>query len=342
MTSQRISYFDIAKGIGILWVVFYHSMLFLQSYDEALVWGRYEKVINFAFPFAMPLFFVISGYLSQKALGGVWRDFINKRILPLLYLFGLWSLIRWIYFACFQDNILNETEGQTPLQLLTLWIAPTGTLWFIWSLAIFFLISRLLINIPAFIPLSISLIISILTYADIITFETFAYRTLALYLPFVLIGAHAKKQYLDVFDKTYVAVGLTALASYLLLYILRMHLDGILLGVVQFALAGIGIIWTLSLSKGLEHWSVARRILIYFGENTLPIYVAHTLFVSAVSAVTVWLGSLSDFSYLPLIALPVTGSTALIMALLIQYFSRQIRADWLYNKPSWIKLPTAT
>lgn len=80
--SKRIEYIDIARGIGILLVVLGHN-------DFALVSPFAYKVI---YSFHMPLFFFLSGYFINAAIG-FWKFFI-KRFNTLLkpYLFTLFLI----------------------------------------------------------------------------------------------------------------------------------------------------------------------------------------------------------------------------------------------------------
>lgn len=66
MTSGKKHYreLDIAKGIGIILVVFGHS---ITQYNNQ-VSGIWSVIYNFIYSFHMPFFFLISGILSTRLL----------------------------------------------------------------------------------------------------------------------------------------------------------------------------------------------------------------------------------------------------------------------------------
>lgn len=87
MESRRLDYIDIAKGLGMLAIIWGHIMLFGWSYK--LVYG-----------FHIPLFFMLSGMcFNQKKYTSV-DQLIGRRVKTLLIPYVVFSLVTWcIYVA---------------------------------------------------------------------------------------------------------------------------------------------------------------------------------------------------------------------------------------------------
>lgn len=86
---KRYDYLDIAKGIGILLVVWAHI----------LIAGVSHRVI---YAFHMPLFFLISGMLFRRDKYKDFFDFLQKRAKRLLVPFAIYSVATWIIWAAFR------------------------------------------------------------------------------------------------------------------------------------------------------------------------------------------------------------------------------------------------
>lgn len=76
LNKTRISYFDIAKGIGILMVVWAHAR------------GPFSRYI---YQMHMPFFFIISGllYISDKPL----RQYLARKVKNLYIPFVFWNIL---------------------------------------------------------------------------------------------------------------------------------------------------------------------------------------------------------------------------------------------------------
>lgn len=86
---RRYDYLDIAKGIGILLVVWAHILLT----------GPSHRVI---YAFHMPLFFLISGMLFKRDKFNGFGDFLKRRAKRLLLPFAIYSVVTWILWATFR------------------------------------------------------------------------------------------------------------------------------------------------------------------------------------------------------------------------------------------------
>ncbi|MCB9994128.1 MAG: acyltransferase family protein [Hyphomicrobiaceae bacterium] len=137
-TEQRLSWVDMAKGLSIFLVVMYHSTLGVGgALGEP---GFMHYVLAFATPFRMPEFFLISGLFLSHVISRPWPKFADRRVVHYLYFYVIWALIQIVV----KEGIGN-TDPATALSYLA-WaiIQPYGVLWFIYLLAVFGAVSKLL------------------------------------------------------------------------------------------------------------------------------------------------------------------------------------------------------
>ncbi len=90
----RVDWVDAAKAICIVFVVMMHSTL---GVEKALggATGFMHAVTEFAKPFRMPDFFLISGLFMARVVSRDWRTFIDKRINHFFYFYVLWLAIQY-------------------------------------------------------------------------------------------------------------------------------------------------------------------------------------------------------------------------------------------------------
>lgn len=125
MTTQRIPYLDNIKGILIMLVILGHSIQFCDP-------GYLQNFgFRFIYSFHMPLFFFISGYLSNR---GQWNNkLIKKRALQLLVPFLVWAFLS----PLLKSGYITFTE------LVQRIIYPDKGLWFLYNLFVYSVIFNL-------------------------------------------------------------------------------------------------------------------------------------------------------------------------------------------------------
>ncbi|MEW9853744.1 acyltransferase family protein [Novosphingobium sp. M1R2S20] len=135
--APRSQWVDIAKAISILLVVFHHS-----QYSFTPQMAHVDEVLLF---FRMPLFFFASGLFLRKMMGYDLPGLLGRRIAPLLYLYVIWSLVKWGVVAG-----VPYLRGQPSdlSSLLRIFWEPQTTLWFIYALALYSLLAWLLRRLP--------------------------------------------------------------------------------------------------------------------------------------------------------------------------------------------------
>lgn len=95
--SERIDWVDYAKGICIVMVVMMHSTLGVEA--AAGKQGFMHLFVEFAKPFRMPDFFLISGLFLARVIGRDWRTYLDRKVVHFAYFYVLWVTIQFGFKA---------------------------------------------------------------------------------------------------------------------------------------------------------------------------------------------------------------------------------------------------
>src|ERR1700694_5393221 len=144
----RVDWVDYAKGICIVMVVMMHSVLGVEL--AAGPTGFMHVLVAFAKPFRMPDFFLISGLFLALVIGRDWRVYLDRKVVHFAYFYVLWVTIQF----GFKAPAFAAESGWHHVGYLYLesFIEPFGTLWFIYLLPVFFVVTKLTRRLP---PLAI-------------------------------------------------------------------------------------------------------------------------------------------------------------------------------------------
>jgi uncharacterized membrane protein YcfT len=328
--KQRIEWLDIAKGGSIICVAMLHSTMYLHAngFDPHYV-GTLNDLLK---PVRMPLFFTISGILGASVLQRDWKSLFAKQIWTFAYLFALWSLIRWVYFRHFQTNMVTPAEGSSVLELVTMWVMPESGLWFIWALAIYFLVGRLLFRAPL-VAIGGSLVAAAMTWGGLITTANYVHQNVITYMPFFLTGLYFGLPVVKAITTRPLTIGLGGALAYAGLkwgLIPRLG-DGLDYGVAAVLLSVAGLSLGCAMAIGVERFRLGNKLFAYIGRNTLPIYVTHVILVSGLSACLAKI--LPGNALVNYVGAPVVLATAIAMALMIKAVANSVSVWWIYRPP---------
>src|SRR4051794_12674626 len=160
--SARIDWVDYAKGICIVMVVMMHSVLGVEAASGQI--GFMHALVAFAKPFRMPDFFLISGLFLGLVIGRDWRTYLDRKVVHFAYFYLLWVTIQFGFKApAFAAATSWQHAGYLYLESF---IEPFGTLWFIYLLPVFFVVTKLTRRIP---PLAIFVVAALLEMAHVAT-----------------------------------------------------------------------------------------------------------------------------------------------------------------------------
>src|SRR3954447_4350080 len=160
--SPRVDWVDYAKGICIVMVVMMHSVLGVEAASGQT--GFMHALVAFAKPFRMPDFFLISGLFLGLVIGRDWRTYLDRKVVHFAYFYLLWVTIQFGFKApAFAAESSWQHAGYLYLESL---IEPFGTLWFIYLLPVFFIVTKLTRRIP---PLAIFAVAAFMESAHVAT-----------------------------------------------------------------------------------------------------------------------------------------------------------------------------
>lgn len=142
-TSTRHNWVDVAKGISIILVVMMHATFGVGEATGEV--GFMHYVLAFAAPFRMPEFFMISGLFLGLVIARPWTHYADRRVVHYLYFYALWAVI----LILFKHLIVDRDPAGTISLLASAVYEPYSILWFIYALAVFSLIAKLLYQIRA-------------------------------------------------------------------------------------------------------------------------------------------------------------------------------------------------
>ncbi|MEH3117637.1 MAG: acyltransferase family protein [Methylorubrum populi] len=162
--AARLAWVDVAKGLCIVLVVMMHSTL---GTGEALGGeGFLHGVVEFAKPFRIPDFFLLSGLFLGRVIDRDWRLFADRRVVHFAYFYGLWVVIQSLFKA---GAIVAGAEGTQAklaafgLHLAEALVVPYSTLWFVYLLAVFSVVTKLLHRrVPPLALLAVAAVLQIL------------------------------------------------------------------------------------------------------------------------------------------------------------------------------------
>ena len=145
MKKNRIDYFDIAKGFGIILVILGHCKI-----------KKYQLLFNFIYCFHMPMFFIISGYFfRQRENRELMKKIVKNFIIPYIITCSaiiIFHLIRGIMDGLDNEGLINISKTWLLASLYgsgnraEYGIKPIGAIWFLLALSVATVIMNTIFN----------------------------------------------------------------------------------------------------------------------------------------------------------------------------------------------------
>ncbi|TAK48625.1 MAG: acyltransferase [Xanthobacteraceae bacterium] len=326
-TAPRIDWVDYAKGICIVMVVMMHSTLGVEA--ALAKTGFMHQFVAFAKPFRMPDFFLISGLFLARVIDRDWRTYLDRKVVHFAYFYALWVTIQFLFKApMFAAE--HGWSGTAALYLMS-FIEPFGTLWFIYLLPVFFVVTRLARPLPpALVWIAAALLESARIHTGWTAIDEFAARFVYFYSGY-LFASHVFAFAEAV--RAHRGLALGGLAVWALV-------DGALVftgfgdwPLVSLALGFAGACAIIAIGTLLAEARLLEG-LRYCGEHSIVIYLAFFLPMAATRVLLIRSGLVSDAG---LIALIVTVA-GVIGALAIWRATRVARLNFLFERPAALRL----
>jgi uncharacterized membrane protein YcfT len=327
-SGPRLAWVDAAKGISILLVVAHHGMWFLQT--AGLAPAPVVAANTALASLRMPLFFLASGLFVAAPIAAPWRTLLHKRVAFFLYLYALWTLIRFSFFAAPLPGVMDPDEPANPLELVWALLVPGPGMWFLYALAVFSVLAALVRHVAVWLQLGSAAVLSAVAGAMIGEFDGDKWVFMARYLLFFLLGCHARHLVERLarssrpFTVAAAAVACVAGAAGAVALDLR-SIPGIALALNVLAVT-FGVL--------LAAWIARHRIgrpLVGLGSRTLPVYLIHIYWVATITAAVRYVEVPVAAQY----ALPVLlTAAATALSLVTHRLLLRAGAPWLFALPS--------
>jgi uncharacterized membrane protein YcfT len=328
--SDRVDWVDYAKGICILLVVMFHTVNHYEAAVGAERWMRW--IVDFSKPFRMPDFFLISGLFLSRTISSNLTTYIDKKVVHFAYFYLLWLALTLLLTD-------NDVLRANPVAFakLYLWniIQPTGVLWFVHMLAVFYVITRLLARVPKWFVFTAAAALQIAHHGLWIDTPSYVLNRAMEYYVYFFLGYAIHGLIFDVAARakarpwvTLAVIAGWAVCNYWLVeqsfhtipgYGLMMGLAGAL-AVVEIAAL-------------LSKWKSAR-FLRYCGQNSIVIYLTFIFPLTVLERLFASGQYIPDVGAACLVILAVSAVAPLLFHLAI----KRTPLIALYVRPEWAKL----
>ena len=278
----RAEWVDVAKGMGIVLVVFGHAvdgMLAARLVDAQGAWAAGYFAV---YSFHMPLFFLLAGLFVSQRLSADAPGFLRTAFLRIAWPYVLWSVIQLAVIGAL-GNLVNTPNPLDAQRIVSLLWEPTSQFWFLQALLVLHLLSWWLLP-----RLGVTALLALMGAARLVVE--------VVELPH-LIGLPAK---FGLYYVLGIALGPILIAR--LPTLTRRHALAIAAGAIA--------LWAVAATPvylaGLSHWSLlalpaalagtvavlalsalprAGSFWVALGHASMAIYVLHVLFVAGVRIV---------------------------------------------------------
>jgi uncharacterized membrane protein YcfT len=355
--ASRIDWVDYAKGICILLVVMMHSTLGVEKAAGTTGWLGY--VVEFSKPFRMPDFFLISGLFLGLVIDRPWLRYIDRKVVHFIYFYVLWLTIQF----AFKAPAMMGLSPDLPMSMIVAgfldlgnwqtlvgnyafaFVEPFGTLWFIYMLPVFFIVTRLGVALPWWVMLAAAALLEILPiHTGWLMVDEFASRYVYFLAGYLFAGKIFKIA--DwVRQNTRKAMGYLvawALVNGTLVFAPTGDFVANVLGldslshlpVISLALGGMGAVAIICLAVLLSQirWS---GFLEYLGKNSIVVYLAFFLPMAISRAILLKFAPFLDIGTVSLFVMISAALGPVILYWIIQ----KIDFGWfLFRRPSWAML----
>jgi uncharacterized membrane protein YcfT len=337
---SRHAWVDAAKGVCIILVVLFHSTLGVEKELGAITWMH--AVIDWARPFRMPDFFLISGLFISAGIARPWGEFLDKKVVHFGYFYVLWFNI---HFALRLMPMLAESgSAGAAYQYVLGYFDPFGSLWFIYLLGVYCIVVKLIKDMPVW-PIMFAGCVAHIAGIETGSFilDEFLSRFVFFYAgyafaPQILRAADAVKQSPRLLIWTGLVIWcvintlgmVTGLASQ----------PGADLIFAALGIAGViaaSVILTASMEGGgvATRWGrSAARAIMYFGQNSIVIYLSFTIFMAAARTLLIKLAPGGDGAWIALAASGAGLTGALVLHKLVQGTA----FSFLFERPAMFRL----
>lgn len=268
--KKRIDFLDIAKGIGIVWVLLGHSLDLRIPYYGTI-----------AFSFHMPLFFILSGYCftRKKDEKTLFVTLFKRYLVPYFFTIGLfiaYYLVKGNYAEC-KNWIWGGVYGSGWDYASPRYIKGVGGIWFFLALFWGKIIMNSIFKLPEYLCIAL---VSLLAYWGVYSYSVFVFpwgiQNGCIGVLFLYIGFLAKRY--DLFGKTHlwwflfslIVWGMAIKKGYSYFTLVNCKLD-----LIQVITSCCGCYIVIIISKYFDFSRILKTVFIWIGKRTAIILSFH-------------------------------------------------------------------
>jgi uncharacterized membrane protein YcfT len=291
----------------------------------------------------MPEFFLISGLFLDQVLARNWKAYGDRRVLHYFYFYALWAVIHIVL----KVGLMSADPVTAAGYLVWAIVEPYGVLWFIYLLAAFSLVTKVLYELQA--PRWVVLAIAAAFQMSPVHTGSYLIDQFAEYFVYFYAGYMFAPWIFRLVDLTlkHTGVTLAALALYALVNVALVFSPGyaVLPEHIQMGYAALpGLHLILALIGSLALCVTAALLsrlpfmgwLRWLGEKSIVVYLVFVLPMSFARIALGKLGFIEDVT-LPSFIVMVTAILASIaLYLLVEWTGR---GKFLFERPAWAHLP---
>lgn len=328
MQEDKIAWVQCAKGLTISLVVYGHALYGVNTavgLDPTLF--TYSN--DFFNLFRMPLFFFASGIFAARSIARPTDQFINRTVLHFVYIYVVWCVIQYAARMMMGSVANHEMD---PYAILYIAYQPINVLWFVYVLLAFFIVTRLLRPVPAFLVLPMA---GALAITQIDSGSYWLDRFCNTYV-FFLMGYYGSGVILETARRLRPIHAAVLVPLYTAVTLATIYAGFRHVPMVALICALSGILAMSALCIQLS----ARRLdkpFLYVGTYSLPIFVSHTIATAGVRVILSKMG-MADQPGLLLVGSALGG---ILLPILLAETCERLRFPWLFRKPDWFAISPA-
>jgi len=331
-SPRRIGWVDYAKGICIVLVVLLNATYGVEhATGQTSIFSAFNE---WARPFRMPDFFLISGLFLARRIDRPWRSYLDTKVAHFAYFYILWMTV-WYVVRIPQYVEKYGTPGAALLYPFS-FIQPLGSLWFIYMLAVFFVTAKLLNRYPHWaVWLAAAALHSLQIHTGWRVIDEFASRFVFFWTGYILAPyVFAIAEWLKRHPLPVLAGGLVVWGA-AHTWLMSSGLGDLPVISLILGYAGIAAIVTFGLL--LEKTPLGAPIR-HLGAHTLPVFLSYFLFAVAARIILLKTGLVSSVDAIIVLA-TLAGVTG---PLVLERLVRNTPLSFLYARPAIFRIPPAS
>lgn len=264
--DERVGWIDVARGIGILLVVYGHAIRGLTASDHVATPAILLQD-SLIYSFHMPFFFVLAGLFAGRSTARGLSGFIGSRLASVVWPYLLWSLLQGAMQVLASGMVNNPIGWESLISIL--W-EPIGQFWFLYAL----LLCQLMLLLPRpLLYLSVPVMLAVRAGFDDGTILFRAMADLPFFAAGVWLGGSGATRLTDGWRA--IAALLGGVVLFAVAYVMKPHLPGPVWHIVfRLALGFGGSVAVLGAARLLSSRDMVLRRL---GAASMPIYLMHVI-----------------------------------------------------------------